>query len=152
MRNHTSSVVDIVSAEQYRIVMETCWPVWMLLSLVGAVSNIINIRIFIVMGLNDGVIVTFLALAFTDLIYLLITFTFGVLTLLFTIGYRNKVLFVVDPYALTVFMFNVMIIINIANMLVTTFLAVARCMCVARPLQFKNTFTTGRSIVLILLF
>jgi hypothetical protein len=42
---------------------------------------------------------------------------------------------------------NSAVLLNITNTLATTFFAVARCMCVARPLHFKDTFTRNRTVV-----
>lgn len=146
---HMSSAISLVTVEHYMLVLETSWPVWTLLSFLGAVSNVINIKTFIVIGLKDNMIVSFLLLSVIDLAYSCITFVFAVSTFAFTMEYTTSVRYVIDPYGFAVYLFNIMILINISNMLVTTFIAVARCMCVARPLHFKNTFTIMRALVII---
>lgn len=145
----TQTVVPrgLVSEEQYVSVMESYSVVWTVLSLLGVISNIINIRVFIAMGLGDGVTVSFLALAIFDLTYLIASFSLGVSVAFSVYEQRSTVRFRIDPYGLSIFFGSVMILINETNVLTTTFLAVARCMCVAKPLQFKNSFTRKRAIL-----
>lgn len=155
MKNITKQIVAAVglgTEEDFVIVIETCSPLWSIMSLGGALSNVVNIKTFIVMGLNDGVTISFLALAGIDLAYLLISLFFGITSSLYIIEYRYSAWFHINPLGLTIYLFNMMIIVNIANMLVTTFLAVARCMCVAKPLQFKNSFTITRAVILLIGF
>lgn len=136
-----------MTIEQYLIVNDSCSVVWIILSLIGIVSNIIIIKTFITMGLNDGVIISFLALAVFDLSYLIVSFCLGVATVFYVVEFRYKLIFPIEPFGIKVFFFNIMILINVCNMLTTTYLAVARCMCIVKPLQFKNTFTSGRAIM-----
>lgn len=148
LTNQMVATLGLVTEEQYLVVNDSCAFVWALLSFLGIISNIINIRIFIAMGLNDGVIVSFLALAIFDLAYLIVSFSLGITTAIYVIELRYGNKFAIEPFGVKVYFFNITILINVGNMLVTTYLAFARCMCIARPVQFKYTFTRRKAIVL----
>lgn len=137
----------LVSQGMYLDVMESYSVVWTVLSLLGVLSNIINIRVFVAMGLSDGVTISFLALAIFDLIYLIASLSLGTSVAFSVFEMRSSTRFKIDAYGLSIFIAGVMILISQINVLTTTFLAVARCMCVAKPLQFKNTFTRGRALL-----
>ncbi|BFZ09721.1 hypothetical protein BsWGS_12760 [Bradybaena similaris] len=68
---------DLVTPQQYIIIMESCYIVWILLSICGIVSNIINIKTFIIMGVGDGVTVSLLALSIFDLLYVITSQSIG---------------------------------------------------------------------------
>lgn len=146
MGNLTNDTVTIVTValitdKQYVIILESSAVVWTVLSLLGVVSNVINIRIFVAMGVKDGVTVSFLALAIFDLIYLITSLSLGISVIFHIIELQTTTRFPVQPYGILINIGAVMILVNITNVLATTFIAVARCMCVAMPLQFKNMFT-----------
>ncbi|CAG5127962.1 unnamed protein product [Candidula unifasciata] len=144
---HVTIVISLVSNAQYISVMESCAIVWTILSVLGIISNIINIRTFVAMGLTDGITVSFLALAIFDLSYLVCSLSLGISVAFSVFEQKSLTRFMIDPYGISIFSGSVMILINETNVLTTTFLAVARCMCVAKPLQFKNTFTRKRAIM-----
>ncbi|BFZ09363.1 hypothetical protein BsWGS_12402 [Bradybaena similaris] len=112
----------------------------------GIISNVINIITFIAMGLADGVTVSFLTLSFFDLTYVVVSFCLGITTILATFEALTLIRFAVDPYGLSIILANTLIFIIVTNVQATTFIAVARCMCVVKPLHFKNTFTISRTI------
>lgn len=147
LTKHVAIVISLVSDAQYISVMESCAIVWTVLSVLGIISNIINIRTFIAMGLTDGITVSFLALAIFDLTYLVCSLSLGISVAFSVFEQKSITRFQIDPYGISIFSGSVMILINETNVLTTTFLAVARCMCVAKPLQFKNTFTRKRAII-----
>ncbi|CAG5127966.1 unnamed protein product [Candidula unifasciata] len=143
---YTTVLLDIVSNYQYIIVVIVCSVSWIILSLLGIASNMINIITFVAMGLNDGVTVSFLALSFFDLMYVIASFCLGLASALGTVEVLTLTRYAVDPYGLSVLVANIMILLIVTNVLATTFIAVARCMCVVKPLQFKNTFTVLRTV------
>ncbi|CAG5128751.1 unnamed protein product [Candidula unifasciata] len=136
----------VISASQYVIIMTFFAVAWTLVSFMGIISNVINIKTFVAMGLNDGVTVSFLALSVFDLTYVASSFCQGISIALSTIELKTQTWFPVEPYGLMILFANISILINITNVLTTTFLAVARCMCVAKPLHFKNAFTVKRTV------
>jgi hypothetical protein len=138
----------LMSDDQYIIIMASCSVMLTVVSILGSASNIINIRTFIAMGLTDGVTVSFLLLSIFDLSFLVVSFCYGISIGLNIIEKKSNLRFQIEPYGLFVFFGNVMILLNVTNTLTTTFVAVARCMCVAKPLQFKITFSRSRTIFL----
>ncbi|CAG5124026.1 unnamed protein product [Candidula unifasciata] len=136
----------IITLQQYVIIIESCSFVWTILSVWGIVSNIVNIKTFIIMGIGDGVTVSLLALSIFDLLYVTASLCLGVAIIFYIAEIKYGMVFGIEPYGVSMFFGNIMILISIANVLSTTFITVARCMCVARPLQFRNTFTRNRTI------
>ncbi|CAG5132329.1 unnamed protein product [Candidula unifasciata] len=132
----------LVTREQYILILEYAAEMGTVLSLLGVISNIIIIRTFVTMGINDGVIVSFLSLAVFDLFYLIAGVSLGITIFILPI----------QPFGLSIYFTNIMILVNVTNVLATTYLAVARSMCVARPLQFKNTFTRERATMFMIIF
>ncbi|KAH9525706.1 hypothetical protein Btru_002114 [Bulinus truncatus] len=60
--------------------------------------------------------------------------------------------YLVDPYGSYILATNVTFLVYPMTMLTTTYLAVARCACVTRPIQFGNTFTLSRSSAILTVF
>lgn len=143
-----TATTGLATEFHFLIVMETCSPIWILLSANGILLNAVSIRTFILMNLTDGVTVSLLFTAVFDLAYFLISFSIGVTLTLYIIEQKYSVHFFIDPFGVSIYFFNMMILINITNIFITTFLAIARCMCIARPLYFKNAFTIRRAVVL----
>jgi hypothetical protein len=144
---YIQSNIGLMTQAQYIMMLESCYVVWIGMALLGVVSNIINIRVFILMGLHDGVTVSFLALAIFDLTYLISSISLSVSVAFYVFELKLVARFCIDPFAIFVFSATVMIIISITNVLTTTFLAVVRCLCVAKPLQFKNTMTKSKATI-----
>ncbi|CAG5129864.1 unnamed protein product [Candidula unifasciata] len=149
MYNATEQIIffrDIVSYDEYIIFIIMCTVVYITLSFFGIISNTMNMATFIAMGLNDGVTISFLVLSFFDLIYILTSFSLGITVAFSTCERITPIRFPVEPYGLVVILGNIMILLITTNVLATTFIAVARCMCVVKPLQFKNWFTVSRTV------
>ncbi|XP_005096769.1 uncharacterized protein LOC101854320 [Aplysia californica] len=102
--------------------------------------------VFIKIGLEDGITVAFFALAISDLLFVGIYFVICALALLHNVlklrGYVrfNSLGFLLIWYSSAFFD---------ASMLITVFLAVQKCACVAIPLLFKNVFTRSRCVVVV---
>ncbi|BFZ09725.1 hypothetical protein BsWGS_12764 [Bradybaena similaris] len=155
MVNNTTITVllsGLVTHEQYVYIMEFYCEVGTILSFIGIVSNIINIRIFAAMGLTDGITISFLSLSIFDLAYLITSFSLGISIALGVIELRTPALYAIDPHGVSILLANFMVLVNVTNVLTTTFLAVARCMCVAKPLHFKNWFTINKTLGFIVSF
>ncbi|CAL1530805.1 unnamed protein product, partial [Lymnaea stagnalis] len=118
---------------------------WTILTLFGAAGNAVNVRTFVCMGINDGFAISFLALSVLDLSYLVVALAMAVSTAFFTVELKQPhIFFSVQPYALAIYFGNFGVMLYLTIQLTTTFIAVARCMCVAKPLHFKNAFTRRR--------
>ncbi|CAG5124030.1 unnamed protein product [Candidula unifasciata] len=138
----------IMDESQYNTVLLFFCVTWIIFSLLGIVSNVINIKTFIAMGLKDSVTVSFLALSVFDMTYVVTVFCFSIssaFSLVETAYYKH---FPIQPYGIYIFLASIAILVNVPNTLTTTFLAVARCMCVAKPLHFKHLFTVKRTVVI----
>ncbi|BFZ17958.1 hypothetical protein BsWGS_20997 [Bradybaena similaris] len=141
----------VINNYQYTIVAGSFSVAWMLISALGFLGNLINIQTFIAMRLEDGVTVSFLVLSVTDLCFTLTMFLRATASIFYAIEMATQyaVWFWVDPYTMYIFFANFCIVLYIMTVLTTTFLAVARCMCVVRPLHFRNSFTRSRCILIL---
>ncbi|CAL1537001.1 unnamed protein product, partial [Lymnaea stagnalis] len=121
------------------------------LSVLGAAGNIINIDTFISMGISDSMVVTMLFMAVFDLLHLIAMLSRAVSFVFYVVENTRgfSMWFPVDPYGVYVFFGHAGRIPYTMVALTTTYLAVTRCMCVARPLQFKTTFTTRLSVIIL---
>lgn len=150
----TLTAQGVISDEQYTIVVGCFSVIWILVSALGIIGNAINIKTFIAMNLEDGVAVSFLALSISDECFTLSTFLRGISTIFYTteMALNYTVWFPAQPFALYIFFMNFGIVMYVMTVLTTTFLAVARCMCVSKPLHFKNAFTRRRCIIILTCF
>ncbi|CAL1539440.1 unnamed protein product, partial [Lymnaea stagnalis] len=123
-------------------------------SLPGLFANLLNIKTFITMGLEDGITVSFLVLSLSDLGYLAAQLCGGVASgfNVLELWFNFTVWFPVQPFAVAVYCPNIAYVVYAMTVLTTTYLAVVRCMCVARPLHFKNTFTRARTVWTLVVF
>ncbi|CAL1537006.1 unnamed protein product [Lymnaea stagnalis] len=125
-----------------------------LISLLGILGNLVNIKAYVSMGLSDGVTTAFLLLACSDLAYLTamlaraVSFGFMAAEKL----HNYSLWFPVDPYGVYIFFGNVGSIPYTVSILTTTLLAVVRCLSVARPLQFQNSFRRTRATAVVFVF
>uniref|UniRef100_A0A0B6ZK51 G-protein coupled receptors family 1 profile domain-containing protein n=1 Tax=Arion vulgaris TaxID=1028688 RepID=A0A0B6ZK51_9EUPU len=147
LTNKNVVFIGLITEKQYIIILQSCSIVWTTLSLGGAISNVINIRTFIAMGLSDGITVTFLTLAIFDLAYLIVSFSLGVVVVFHVLELEYSFRFSIEPLSLCIYLFSMSVLINTGTTLIITFLAIARCMCVAKPLQFKNIFSRKLALI-----
>ncbi|CAL1529990.1 unnamed protein product [Lymnaea stagnalis] len=126
--------------------------VYLTLGVFGSVTKTVNIRAFVRMGPGDSVTASFLCLSLSDLGFLLTTVGVGAFSFLWAVemGTSYETCFAMDPFAGYVISANASFLLYVMSTLTTMFLAVARCMCVARPLHFKNTFTLARTVAVLL--
>ncbi|XP_005099361.1 fMet-Leu-Phe receptor-like [Aplysia californica] len=123
-----------------------------LFSVLGIGTNVINVKTFIRMGLDDGVTVSFLGLSVSDLTVSMLNLCNSVSLFCHALERSLGHLFRLDPMWCVVFFTNLGTAIYVVTMLNTVFLALARCMCVVKPLHFKHAFTPMRSVVIIAVF
>ncbi|CAL1539876.1 unnamed protein product [Lymnaea stagnalis] len=113
----------------------------------GIVTNIINIIVFVRVGLVDSVTITLFSLAVSDVWFL-------VFYIILQVNYMLTVVLGLEPYVrLTTLSYLIAWYMNLFNdisILITVFTAVQKSACVAIPLLFKNVFTRLRVTAVIL--
>ncbi|XP_013087165.2 uncharacterized protein LOC106071570 [Biomphalaria glabrata] len=144
----------VISDGQFILFIEIFSIVCSSVSLLGSFGNVVVIRTFKYMGLKDGVTLSFIFLAASDLAYLLTIASQAASLGLHGVEKKNQltVFYSVDPFGIYIFLTNLGIMIYLMTVLVTTFLAIARCLCVAIPLKFKNWFSKKTSVVFFVAF
>ncbi|KAK6989556.1 hypothetical protein BgiMline_012785 [Biomphalaria glabrata] len=153
MANLTNTALEtsaIISKYQYSLTLLFIASCIIVLAMFSIVGNVLSVKTFILMGLEDGMTITFFVLSITELIFCIfvIGMSFGFLFHCFEV-LHPLVTFSVDPYGLMVYLGNICVIAHMSIQVITTFLAVARCMCVVKPIHFKNAFTIRRCISLL---
>ncbi|KAK3764732.1 hypothetical protein RRG08_042042 [Elysia crispata] len=113
-------------------------------NLLGILSNISNITVFIKAGLKDGASVIFVSLSLSDMLYSCFSIMNRVLRLLeYGLNQHpqlklSHLAFIVSPYGRLFFDISI---------LITVFAGVQKCACVAIPLTFRHFFTFKKSVV-----
>ncbi|XP_005100997.2 uncharacterized protein LOC101846743 [Aplysia californica] len=118
----------------------------------GIPANALTIRAFLRLGARDNASISFLHMAVSDMLHnctIVIRVCTEVLGLL---KRRAGVKLALPLLPFIVVNLNLREMFLTISALTTTFLAIARCMGVARPLQFKDMFTRPRTIILLVLF
>ncbi|CAL1541562.1 unnamed protein product, partial [Lymnaea stagnalis] len=120
------------------------------LGIFGVAVNVANIVIFARIGLNESINVSFCALSVTDLLFLVCS---GVINLFIAMGtYIPQAMVWVNMHALSGYLTWYRHILFDTSTCIHTYIAVARCCCVAMPLKFKNVFTVRRALVVFFIF
>ncbi|XP_059157005.1 uncharacterized protein LOC131941642 [Physella acuta] len=141
--------------EQYLVMMFSCCILYVLVSTFGILTNIINIRTFILMGLKDAMTVSFLLLSISDLSLSVVSLVTGFGGVLYVSEFIFDDWFPVDPYIAGLFSTNLFIPLSAVVALNTSFISVARCMCVSLPFYFRNIFqrkTATTTMIVSILF
>ncbi|KAH9488327.1 hypothetical protein Btru_063800 [Bulinus truncatus] len=127
---------------------------FLVLSSSGMVTNLVSLRAFLMMGLEDGVTVSFFVLSAADFIYDLSALCLGVVSVMWALemGSGYKIWFALDPFGLYTIIANISFMLYVMIMLTTVYLAIARCLCVAKPMHFKNSFTKTKSVWILCVF
>ncbi|CAL1534767.1 unnamed protein product [Lymnaea stagnalis] len=133
-----------LTTDQFNLAIEIMGFINLFLSLFGLCTNSVNLIVFSTIGISDNATsMSFFALTTTDFIFLLLSIWHK---LTIVLGYRleNFDYFVVTNLSLSYSMAPYTI-----STLITTYLAIQKCCCVALPLHFKTTFTPFRTMVVI---
>ncbi|XP_005109640.1 uncharacterized protein LOC101846167 [Aplysia californica] len=101
------------------------------------------------MGLKDSVNISFFALSLSDGAYLTLSSVSAVCDILFVANLGRQVMWVIQPSVILFFIYWYAVIFYDTSMLITVFIALVRCCCVAIPLKFKGVFTRSRTAVCI---
>ncbi|CAG5136067.1 unnamed protein product [Candidula unifasciata] len=112
----------------------------------GAITNLLNIMVFLKLGLADGIMVAFFSLAVADFHYLFI-FLISIL-LEMAEKYFGLKTYVNLTYVGLVVMYCSLMFLDI-SVFVTIYISVQKTCCVAVPFIFKIIFTRSRSIYII---
>ena len=130
-------------------------PASLLLVPLGVVANIINIIVFLKTGSKDNVTISLLALSMSDLSFLIVisphVTVVGVDHLLeYRFGIRVN--WLVDPSILwTPFYWYAFLFYDIST-LITVYISVVRCACIALPFKVKDMFTYRKALITFLVF
>ncbi|GFN86114.1 chemosensory receptor a [Plakobranchus ocellatus] len=153
----------LVTQFEYYISLETVASLQILVSIFGLLANIINIRTFLVMqAFGDGVTLTFLLLSVSDLCVCCLSAVTCISAFLLAqeskwhsqlisskkIGY----FFPIDPAYTGIIGHQIFQIFSLFTILLTVYLAVARCLCVMYPLKFRSNITVRKTLLLSVIF
>ncbi|XP_035826000.1 uncharacterized protein LOC118477795 [Aplysia californica] len=149
---YNTSEGALMSLNDYIVAQQVVAYSGILISIFGTVSNCINIKTFLAMGIRDGVIVSFLSLSISDLLTSIMTFILSVCLVLHVLEISKGIIFSHQPRMLAIFAVDLGFMTYLVTVLTTMYIAVTRCLCVVRPLHFKNTFSRSRSIAILVSF
>ena len=130
-------------------------PISLLLIPLGVVANIINIIVFFKTGSKDNVTISLLALSMSDLAFLVVISPhvahIAVDHLVqYRLGIRLK--WLVDPTTLLVPFYWYAFLFYDTSTLITAYISVVRCACIALPFKVKDMFTSRRALITFLVF
>ncbi|CAL1546410.1 unnamed protein product, partial [Lymnaea stagnalis] len=138
----------LVSDDQFAAIEGLYSAVGTIVSIIGLVTNAITIKTFVAMGADDGVTVSFLCLSSAEFVCFLallgqeLSMTLWVIEMIS--GYR--IVFFIQPMAFNNFFGNIRNCLFTIPVLMTVYLSVAKCMCVVKPLHFKNMFSVRQTL------
>ncbi|GFN81112.1 chemosensory receptor c [Plakobranchus ocellatus] len=140
--------------------VQTTGCVNFLVSSFGIAMNVLILRTFLAMGgvFTEGVTFTFFSLALSDLGLCVCSLCWSVSASCFLLEKRFVrtpqifYYFPVDPRALGFYSHITMIIFGIMTTLITIYLAVMRCLCVAQPLTFRGSLSPRKTCLLFAAF
>ncbi|GFR58580.1 peptide receptor GPCR [Elysia marginata] len=139
----TNQALLPLQANYFKILRVIACP-WPAIILFGLVSNVVNVVVFLKAGAKDNVTILLIALAMSDLGYLLLispTMCGFLIQVLFdpkSWPFHFRLLFFTVHWpAITMYDYSAYISVS---------LGVMRCACVAMPIKFKLVFTKSRTI------
>ncbi|CAL1536998.1 unnamed protein product, partial [Lymnaea stagnalis] len=121
----------------------------------GLSGNACSFRTFVSMGLRDWVTITFAWLAVADSFFLMAVVVISFAYFVAAIEQWNSgsgFMFPADPFAVGIFFVNCGGGPYTLTMLTTTFIALARCMGVVKPLTFRHSFSRMRTVAILSTF
>ncbi|CAL1531493.1 unnamed protein product, partial [Lymnaea stagnalis] len=125
-----------------------------ILAVLGSLGNIITIRTFFRMGMLETVNLTLAWLAASDLCFLVADITSAVALIFIAVEVitNYRLWFLVDPRAVNSVVNNIGSASYANTMLITTFVTVARCLIVAKPLRFRSFLSSKTTAVIMSIF
>ncbi|GFN86119.1 chemosensory receptor a [Plakobranchus ocellatus] len=159
----TAPARGLITRAEYYISLDIVASIQTFLSLFGLITNIINIKTFLAMrAFGDGVTLTFLLLSVSDLFVCFYSAVICIGTFLAAQEFKwhyqvidgetTRHNFPVDPIYACIFGLNMFQLFNLFTILLTVFLAVARCLCVMYPLKFQNIITVRKTLLVSAIF
>ncbi|GFO49333.1 chemosensory receptor c [Plakobranchus ocellatus] len=139
----------------YRHVMDVVASGSPLMLTLGVIANVLNIVVFTKLGLKDNVTVSLLALSLSDLLYLVLMWphvAYDTITYIFQNRLGLPVTWLVDPGILRFPFYWYAFVFYETSTLITVYISVVRCACVAIPFRVKSTFTARRAVVAFFVF
>ncbi|CAL1541527.1 unnamed protein product, partial [Lymnaea stagnalis] len=120
----------------------------------GAVGNVLCIKTFFRLGISDGVNLSLLSLAASDLFYLISALINTISFMLHSAEELSlyTVWFPVDPEAIFLVFASTGSSFYAISMLVTTFITVVRCLAVVQPLKYRNLISRQTTAIIISIF
>ena len=131
------------------------FPTSLFLVPLGVVVNIINIVVFFKTGSKDNVTISLLALSMSDLTFLVVISPRVVYLGVANIVQRKLGIplnWLVDPSTLWVPFYWYSFVFYDTSSLITVYISVVRCACVALPFNVKDMFTARRALITFLVF
>ncbi|GFO13508.1 chemosensory receptor a [Plakobranchus ocellatus] len=164
-------VQGLITQFQYNLSLVTLTSIQTFICLLGLITNTINIKTFLAMrAFDDGVTLTFLILSVSDLCACVVSAIISISAFLISeeskwleqlvingsiIDYYGQFitnLFHVEPLYIGIVGHHTFQIFNFITILLTTYLAVARCLCVMYPLKFRNIITVKKTFLVSAIF
>ena len=135
--------------------MDVYCPASMLLIPLGVVANIINIIVFFKTGSKDNVTISLLALSMSDLAFLVIIsphVAFIAMNHLVEGRLGIQINWLVHTSILWIPFYWYAFLFYDTSTLITVYISVVRCACIALPFKVKDMFTSRRALVIFLVF
>ncbi|GFN86120.1 chemosensory receptor c [Plakobranchus ocellatus] len=159
----TAPAQGLITQSEYNISLDIVASIQIFVSVFGLIANIINIKTFLAMrAFGDGVTLTFLLLSVSDLFVCFYSAVICIGT--FLVAQESKRhsqiidgetaghIFPVDPISACIFGLNMFQVFNLFTILLTVYLALARCLCVKFPLKFRNIITVRKTVFVSVIF
>ncbi|CAL1546419.1 unnamed protein product, partial [Lymnaea stagnalis] len=137
----------LITDDEFFVLMTVFTVLNATLSMSGMVANTINIVTFRKLDARDNFLMCFLVLSSVDFLCSLSAFmqqvamTFWILEIVS----HNKIVFPIEPRAMSVVFANIRSCLINAPVLITLYLSISKCLCVVKPLQFKKMFSFKRN-------
>ena len=117
--------------------------------LLGLCFNVINITVFAKMGLKENITITLFFLSLANLCCCIAEIPLFIYLLN---GWHPSNSWPFHPTSLVAIRNILADIPTFLDSSISTFLAVARCLCIAKPLKFKVSFTRSRTFIILSFF
>ncbi|XP_059167501.1 uncharacterized protein LOC131949663 [Physella acuta] len=125
------------------------YGIWPCVIVTGIITNIINILVFVTMGVKDSMMASFLALSTTDLAYLLCSSLPASATIIGVSG-NSKTMPINAFYLAGIAVYYQGLFLDI-SLGIIAYVAVAKCCCVVIALKFKSVFTLKRTFIVLII-
>ena len=139
----------------YFYIMDVVTSFYIPLLVFGFIANVLNIVVFTKTGVRDNITVSFMALSVSDMVYLVVISPFLIAnTIIYYVEYKQGIKFnwLVDKNVLAFPFYWYSFVFYETSILITVYISVVRCACVAMPFTVKSIFTSRRAVVTFITF